>query len=547
MPPGGPRRGRRVTAAWTAIPVAVHLFILSRFWFDAPVLDDYDAILDSMAKMARATGLGEWLGTVFALQNEHRLAGTRLIPQILAWTTGGVDFRVLMLLGTLFVLGAFAFMWSEFRDSATGPIAAAAAFLLLQWSYNEALLMGSASTAHLGVVFFAFGALYFALRPGWRSAAWCAAGGVLAAYSQANGLFVLPLAGIACLALRRPRRAAFFLAVAAVVWAMYFTGYAGNPNHPSVLTALGEPVKTLQLFLIIIGGVVPSLELSQLYGGTILAALAWITWKGLWRRHPTAFLWIAFVLISAGTVAAARVGFGLFHGSRYAVNAALLLAILTFAIYALTKPWPPGLEAGVAVTAAVAWTAITIVALGEIRERSFRGRLLVEAAPASAALGLPRFVGVHHPASEHASRILESVVAKGWYRPPRYPIDTPVVVRADTRPTSAPAVGVMDEVLVDGRSVILRGWTHIAAIVPGRKFTLYPGSGIGSARIDRLYVRDDVAAAFRRSDLMLSGFRVVAEYPSENEARRAASSLCLFVDAPGYGTTQILRNGVACS
>lgn len=545
MPPGASLHGRWVPAAWIAVPVAIHFVVLARFWFNAPVLDDYDAILASMDAMARSTSPREWLGHVFALQNEHRLAGTRLIPQVLVWVTGGIDFRLLMLLGTLFVLGAFAFMWAEFRDSVNGPVAAAAAFLLLQWSYNEAFLMGSASTAHLGVVFFSFGALYFALRPGWRSAAWCAAGGVFAAFSQANGLFVLPLAGIACLALRRPRRAALFLALAAVLSVAYFTGYAGNPNHPSVLEALGEPLMTFQLFLIIVGGVVPSLELSQLYGTAILAALGWVAWKGLWRQHPTVFLWIAFVLVSAGAVAVARVGFGLFHGSRYAVNAALLLAILAFAIFALTKPWPRELEVGFVAAAAVAWTAITLVALDDMRERRFRGRLLVETARDGAALGLPRFVGVHHP-KEHAPRILERTVEHGWYRPPRYAIEAPAVVRSDTLPASAPAMGVMDEAVVDGRSVTLRGWTHLAATVPGRKFTLYPGSGIGSARTDRLYVRYDVADVLQRPDLMLSGFRVVAEYLSENEARKAACEVRLFVDAPGYETTEIRRVGAAC-
>lgn len=543
--PGRPPGGGRVLP-WIAIPFAIHLAIVARFWFDAPLLDDYDCILDSLRLMAQAAGPREWLGHVFALQNEHRLAGTRLIPQMLVWTTGGVDFRVLMLVGTLFVFGVFAFVRAEFREESTGPIAAAAAFLLLQWSYWEALLMASASTAHLGTVFFSVGALYYALRPGRASIAACAIGGVLAAYSQANGLFVLPLAGVACLMLGQRRRAILFLVLAAVIWSLYFTGYARPSNHPSLLRALDDPVKTIQLFLIVIGGIVPSLALSQLVGAVILAGLGWVAWEGLWRRHPTVFLWIAFVLISAATVAAARVGFGLFWGSRYAVNAGLLLAILAFAIYSLTRPWRPRADLAAMGAAAVLWAIIAIEALPHIRERSFRGRLLVEVEPSGRELGLERFAGMQHPDRAHAARILEVAGAKHWYSPPKGKVASPVVAVATTRPAAAPAIGVMDDVVVEGSEVILRGWTHIPATVSGRKFSVYPGSGIAEARIDRLYAREDVAAAFHRPEWILSGFRVVAAYPSGSEAREAAASLCLFVDAPGYATTQILRSGVTC-
>jgi hypothetical protein len=374
----------------------------------------------------------------------------------------------------------------------------------------------------------------------------CAVGGVLATYSQANGLFVLPLAGLACLALGHRRRAVFFLLVAAAIWALYFTGYSRPHNHPSVLKALEDPVRTFQLFLIIIGGVVPSLQLSQLYGAAILALLGWVTWRGLWRAHPTVFLWIAFVLISAGTVAAARVGFGLFYGGRYSVNAALLMAMLAFSIFAVTKPWPRGLDVGFLAAAAVVWSAITIVALGDMRGRNVRGRLLAQVAPAGADLGLPGFVGVLHPGKEHAIRILRATMQHGWYRPRLYPVGKSSVALARTRPSSAGGIGVMDEVVVEGRNVTLRGWTHLGASVPSRKFTLYPGAGIAAAEVDRLYVREDVAMALQKPEWILSGFRIAAEYPSEIEAREAAASLCLFVEAPGHEATQIVRSGIAC-
>ena len=534
--------------AWVAIPVAIHFALLVRFWFDAPVLDDYDCILESMGKMAAAGSFPEWFGVVFSLQNEHRLAGTRLMPQVVAWVTGGIDFRVLMLLGTLFMLGAFALIWAEFKEEASGPIAAAAAFLLLQWSYNEALLMASASTAHLGVVFFSIGALHFALRPGRASAALCVAGGVAATYSQANGLFVLPLAAVACFLLGQRRRAFLFILVAAALWVLYFTGYSRPPNHPSVLKALEDPVKTFQLFLIIIGGVGPSLPISQLIGATLLLITGWAAWMGLWRKHPTVFLWIAFVLVSAATVAAARVGFGLFYGSRYSVNAALLMAMLAFSAYSLTRPWRPRYDLAALGAAAVLSFAITIVALPQMRERSFRGHLLVEVDPAlfPGATG-GRYAGVHHPGPEHGARILDMAARHKWYSPPRPVFAAPAVARIDTLPPGLSGLGVMDSVKAEGRTVRLHGWAGLAADVPGRTFKLHPAEGIETLRVERLEAREDVAVALGRPDALLTGFRIAADFANEDLAREAAERLCVFVDAPGQPLFRVDRSGTPCT
>ena len=519
--------------------------MLSRFWFDAPLLDDYDCFLDALGALAKAASPAEWQAHLFAFMNEHRLAGTRLAAQLQAWTTGGIDFRVPMLLGTLCVFGIFALVQAEFREEASGPIAAAAALLLLQWSYWEALLMASASTAHLGTAFFSVAALYFALRPGARSAALCAVGGILAAYSQANGLFVLPLAAAACMVLGKRRRAVVFMVLAALIWAHYFVGFSRPTNHP-MLRALDDPVKTVQLFLIIVGGIVPSLAWAQVAGAVILAGLGWITWRGLWRRHPTVFLWVAFVLVSAATIAVARAGFGLFWGSRYAINTALLMAILVFAAFSLTRPWRRGAQFLALGAAALLWSAILFEALPHMRERSLRGHLLAEVEPSGAPLGLPRFVGMQHPHQEHAARILEVAEAHRWYVAPRRAIPPPSVAVTAERPAAAPPLGVIDEIIPGEASVVLRGWSGIPATVQGRRFIIHSAYTPRTARLEALHVREDVAVALRQPDLLLSGFNLRLGFGSAEEASEASRSICMFEEAPAFPMAEILRPGIQC-
>lgn len=549
MSHAAPRTGRPGAAAlaWIAVPLALHLAILQRFWFDAPVLDDYDSVLGSLVEMARAQGWREWLGAVFALQNEHRAATTRLIPQLVAWATGGVDFRILVLFGTLFMLGTLAFMWSEYREHVTAPLMALTAFLVLQWSYNEALIMASGALPHLGVVFFAFAGLYFALRPGWASAAACVAFALLAAFSQANGLLMMPIAAAGCLVTRQGRRGLAFAIAAALIWWAYFAGYTQPAHHPSPSVAFRDPVSTFQLFLVTIGGIVPALPIAQAVGAAILGGIAWIALRGHWRSHPTVFLWLAFVLLSAASVAVGRAGWGLFHASRYAVNPALLLSILALAAFALTRPWSRTLTAAAVVAAAALSVTQTAVAMQQLRERSFMGHLLVDVGAPGAALGLGRFHGMHHPNAAHAAGVLEKTAALGLYAPRRVEPHAPSIVFAATRPQAPRMLGAMEVASVAGRSVTFRGWSDIPATVASRTLTLYPPKGIHVARLDALESRPDVANVLRTPEALLSGMRVVVEFATEGEAREGAARLCFFVSAPGRQAAMLHRERPGCA
>jgi hypothetical protein len=532
--------------AWAAIPVAINFFILVRFWTDAPVFDDFD-FMRSIDGIMRTNAFADWFQAVFAVANEHRAAVARLVGRALVGLTGGFDFRLLLALGMLALVGTFAFIWAEFRDEAAPAIVGAAAFLTFNWSYSEALLQATGALPHVGVMFIAFAALYFALRPGAKSAAACSIGGVLAVYTQANGLFVLPIAAVGCALARMWRRAFGLGALTVVIWALYFIGYQTPAQHPSPFKALEMPLKSFQFFLVNIGAIFPSIPHAQLIGGTLLAAFAWIAWKGLWRRHPTVFLWIAFVLLSAASMAAGRVGFGIYLASRYALNAALLMGILVFAIYSLTRPWRRGAATLAYVAAAVLWVAILMAALPEMGERVFKPRLLAEVSEGTAGstYGLPKYVGVQHPSVEHGQRLLEMAKSRGWYSPPRRDLAPQKVSTAATPPPAARTAGFADKVRAEGRSLVIEGWTDIPPTV-AREFVLSPADGSITPTLARIEQRPDVAAALQSAEGLLAGYRIEAAYPSEEAARAAASRICVYVNAPGHPTTRLVRPDHNC-
>lgn len=533
------------TLLWVSLPILIHTAVLRRYLVDAPVLDDYN-FLDTMYEMARASDFSSWLKALVSLQNEHRAATTRLIPQLLASVTGSVDFRLLNVVGTLFMLGTLVVMVLEHRQALVPAVIGAGAFLLLQWSYNEALMQASGALPHLGVVFFAFAGLFMALRPGWQNAIGVTACGTLATFSQANGLLVLPIAAVGCFAKGFHRRAAVFAALTVVLWWFYFSNYVRPPNHPSLLASLHDPITAIRLFLVIIGGVSPSLLLAQVVGGAILGAAVWVTWRGYWRAHPTAYLWFAFIFLSAATVSAARSGFGLFIASRYAVNAALLMTLLLFAISSLTGPWNRSVRWTVFIFTGIVSLMMSYAALPEIRDRNLKASLLNEWNSVPASSSLPKYAGIHYPSIPWATRILNQASENGVYLPPKKTPEFPRVIGSSTKPGVVHQGGVIDSVVVNGRVVSVRGWSSLPFFDSTMAMIIYPANGVSKYRFDHLEVRQDVALTLKRPELLLSGFHLSVEYSNENDAIIGAERLCVYLSKTGHPDINLSRRDVNC-
>src|SRR5688572_7419312 len=314
---------RKLSLAWAAVPLLVYLVVLSRLWANAPVWDDYGTVLDTLTRMSDSKSAREWLALLVHQHNEHRIFTVRLVTRAVEALPGPLDFRLLVLLGNAAFVGVFLLAWAQFRESLVGPVVAAAAFVMFQLSYYEAGLWASGGLTNMGAIFFSFAALAVALRPGARAAAACLALATLAIGCSASGLLVLPIAAAGAALQRRTARAAVFAGVAALLWLLYFQGYVKPLHHPSPTVAFSVPLDTMRLFLIVLGSIVPGRDEAQWAGAVLLGAVAALAWKGAWRPHPVAMLWIAFLLLSAAAAAAGRVGFGVFYASRYAIYSTL--------------------------------------------------------------------------------------------------------------------------------------------------------------------------------------------------------------------------------
>jgi len=451
---------------------------------------------------------------------------------------------VLTMIGDLSIAGICLLAWAQFRRAVPAPLFAAAGFLLLQLSYFQAALMASAALPNIGVVCFSLACLHFATRESAAQGAAGAAFGVAAAGSQANGLFALPMAAAACLASGRRTRGAMLALLAALLWGAYFLGYAHPPGHPSVTAGLRDPLAALELFLVVLGGVVPGLYLPMAAGGAILAGLGWLTVRGAWRAFPAAGLWVAFLLLSAAAAAAGRVGFGVFWASRYAVYSSTLLVVAFLAACALRPRWSAGAQALAIVGCMAIALGVSWRSWEGASEFSRAGRLLARAVPAEAGITAERYFGIQYPNAEFATRVLDEAARRGLYAPPVQRLYATATDTLERVPTGHRIGGFIDHVTVAGNRVAVDGWTDVTPLAPGRRIAIYPATGTPRPITVAATPRLDVALLTHDPANLFSGFRVEVDYPTATEAAAAAERLCVVVGMPGgTGAVPARANG----
>ncbi len=541
------RNGTRSGLLWASIPLLLYIVVLQRLWFNAPIWDDYDAILDSAMHMIDSSSAAQWLGYLVVQHNEHRIAVMRFVAWSMAVESGQIDFRALVFIGNLTLFGIFFLAWLEFRDAVAAPLFAAAGFIMFQWSYYEASLMGSAALPNIGVVFFSMACLFFAIRAGAAGAALCVAFGILSVGSQANGLLALPLAAFACALDRRFARAGAFAAVALVLWALYFWSYHATPGHPSLMEAFRHPLVATQVFLVDVGGIVPGLWAPTIASVPIVAAIAWLAHKRIWKSQPAAALWIVFLLASVGAATMGRAGFGVFHASRYAVYSTSLVVVAFLAIAALTRPWTRAMVGSAIVVSIAACFIVSWMNWPKALEYSLVGQQLAKIVPAdTGALG-EAYPGMFYPSHERGTRILREAERHGLYSPTQMASDPASVRTTSDFPVDPRRAGYVDEVRVSGSLVSLIGWSDIPAGVPGRTLVVLPSEGITLARYVATIPRPDVVHVSGDARLLSSGFRVDVGYASPEEARRFAASLCVAAEAPGHSIAVLGRETASCA
>jgi hypothetical protein len=303
----------------------------------------------------------------------------------------------------------------------------------------------------------------------------------------------------------------------------------------------------MKLFLIVLGSIVPGRDEARWTGLVMLGAVAALAWKGAWKPHPVAMLWLAFLLLSAAAAAAGRVGFGVFYASRYAIYSTALAVLCVMAFHEITRPWNRAALAGCRDRGRFAILRGFLRSWKDVRDFALNGHLLAKVLLPGPPPGPAPYFGIFFPNLQYATTALRVAELQGIYAGAG---DGPSMRRPCGHDPAGPDTRCDRRARGRGRRrrrrVTARGWTDIAATVPGRVFRVITarslhGSARGGDRASRCGPRGSRPAPRSSRDFASS-----STSPRRPRRRTRAAVLCLAVEAPGHPATVLSRATAPC-
>ena len=303
-----------------------------------PMFDDFQALISFAVNFHNLQGLGPKLSYILAAQHdEYKLIFEHFIVGLQLTLSPHIHYRLLVVLGNLFVLASLAVYWfGYFRELPLGARLlrfAPISFLLVQLNYVETLDWAMCGLQMIPIIFFTLLALYFLTgRKGSSVNGFLLAclSAIVACLASANGFILGPVGLIFLLQIRAWRRAVAWFAPFAIALSMYLYQYHSISRdavvHPTVF-------QKLLFFLSYLGSAIENMHHFPVRGGSIILGFclfaAWIysIRVGYHRSHPFAFYSALWVLICAAGVTQVRskLGLDLSLTGRYKVYSDMLI------------------------------------------------------------------------------------------------------------------------------------------------------------------------------------------------------------------------------
>jgi len=340
-------RNVALAAAGVALPVFVFYALLLRFVLNIPVLDDYDAALSFLNQLVtQPSAAGKFLLFLSTQHNEYKTLFGNGVVWLQFVALHHVDFRVMSMLGNVFVLLIGVLLWKMFlpqcKDLATRlSLFIPVSLLLFQLNYVEAVNAPMAALQYWPALSFSLTAIYLLVKS--TKAGFYAALVLifLSIFSSTNGFLLIPI-GLLLLGMRRQYvRMALVLADAVVSFAIYRYHYVvihsqtvGQAFHSFLVeTLILKPVYAL----CVLGNAVGypfGLAGAGALGLAICVFYFVLAKRGFFRRNPAIGYCAMFLVLTSMGIASIRLSLGMQFStsSRYRMYSDLLLVFAWFAV-----------------------------------------------------------------------------------------------------------------------------------------------------------------------------------------------------------------------
>lgn len=278
---------RRFSPILVAFPILCFVILMFIFADNIPWMDDLEAFIGFLVNYTEADSWSEKAHWLLAPNNEHRILFAKLITLSFYKLTGTLNFRWLILVAFLCLLGIMFIFYRVFRTIRFPLIAfLPVTLIMLQPQHRLASFWAITALQHLAVAMMIIWALYLLAVPN-RSSIFSTrfAGAlflqILASFSMSNGLFGW-VAGASVLVIQwrlergnYPWRLLIWMAVGVVVILLYFHDFASMQGNESSLSFfLKNPHLVFFGFFTFLGGLFDFFPTANILVRSILPTVA---------------------------------------------------------------------------------------------------------------------------------------------------------------------------------------------------------------------------------------------------------------------------------
>ncbi|MGV3697716.1 hypothetical protein [Flavobacterium sp.] len=329
------------------LPVIVFYGLFFKHTVNAPINDDYQAILDSLNKILNTESLSEKIKILFSQHNEHRIVYDRIWTIISYKLQYNVDFNFLSLIGNLSLLGMAIIFYRRFTalQKPTLLFLTVTVFLFNMTSW-ENVTFAMATLSNFTVFLFVLISLGFITSDtlGKKRNLYLAFLFLfLAAITQGGGLFLIPISLLVLIYKKEYKNAVIYGVLCLGLIALYFYGYQKPPQSMGIVESVVKFKFDIVLFaLAFLGNAFNyymvynnpeySCNFTMLVGALFLLLFIYITYTKYYKKNLFIYSLMLLLVMSAFVTAVSRTSFGVLTAgsSRYRINGILFFITLFF-------------------------------------------------------------------------------------------------------------------------------------------------------------------------------------------------------------------------
>ncbi|MBI3345440.1 MAG: hypothetical protein HY028_11415 [Gammaproteobacteria bacterium] len=337
----GSRKVNLLATGFIGLLIVVYGLMVSRFALNVPKMDDFIQFLGYQHYLAQSASIKEQLLLFLSQpawdggpQTEHRIVVARLAMFFSQALFGTINFTFLIILGNVFLVLLFVLLiWhSPYRSNKI--VVLPVAILLFSLIHYEASFWSSGALLYYPAAFFSLVTFHFLAdnrAPGLAVPA-SAAGGILAVFSQSNGLIVFPVATFALGLAKRYRMALLFLLFTVLSFWLYFWDF----SRPGAVPGYESPMQAAYLiskaWVNLLGCAFSRLSLP--IGLLLIGAWLVLLRRQYWKKNIVLFCFGGWLV---GTMLSIAIGRGSLDYdystiSRYRLYSALFASVTYLAI-----------------------------------------------------------------------------------------------------------------------------------------------------------------------------------------------------------------------